>query len=102
PRRRVARHARLGRALPDGWPPGVSQLYFSAVGLYGMSDRESAGDLLRKKAMLLLRREQELYLLRRSRQRTDAWLYAFHRLSADPASPNAVSDEWAEVMIREL
>ncbi len=45
------------------------------------TDREAASDLLKSKAMLLLRRERELLEFRMERDRVAAWLDVFHSLS---------------------
>jgi signal transduction histidine kinase len=61
-------------------------------------------ELLKAKAILLLQRESELFTLGLARDRTSAWLRAFHGLSkaveSDVAAP--VCDEWALLMIHEL
>lgn len=65
---------------------------------------EGSDELLRKKAMLLLRRERELFELRYERSRTEVWLGVFHRLSQDlnAAPPASLMDRWVSAMVDDL
>jgi signal transduction histidine kinase len=58
-------------------------------------------DLLKQKAKLLLKREQEAELLHRARDRTAAWVGAFHRVMSRP-STGSLEEEWTRAMIEEL
>ena len=60
-------------------------------------------ELLKEKAVLLLRREQELYALSVVRERTSAWLRAFHGLSIEfDGSTRTLPDCWVRLLIDEL
>src|SRR4051812_40490432 len=60
--------------------------------------------MLRAKAMLLLRREKEVFELRLERTRNEAWLQAFHRISVDLRGKTAAAllDHWVAAMIEVL
>ncbi|HEY6179169.1 MAG TPA: hypothetical protein VIX73_32165 [Kofleriaceae bacterium] len=64
----------------------------------------SANELLKQKAMLLLRCEQELYTLGLARDRALAWLRAFHRLSVERAvdGGDALLRSWTLALVEEL
>ena len=70
------------------------------------SDRSASAllEMLRAKAMLLLRREKEVFELRLERTRTEAWLQAFHKISVDLRGKTtaALLDHWVAVMIDDL
>lgn len=59
---------------------------------------------LTSKALLLLRRERELFGMRVERTRIEHWLKLFQRLSLTPnlRTTTAVMEEWAELMVAEL
>ncbi|HMA91257.1 MAG TPA: ATP-binding protein [Polyangiaceae bacterium] len=59
---------------------------------------------LTSKAMLLLRRERELFGLRVERTRIEHWIKVFHGLALNPSlrTTTAVVQEWAELMVGEL
>lgn len=61
-------------------------------------------ELLRGKAMLLLRRERELYELRQERRRIEHWLTVFHKLSLDHQVEKTAPllGAWVGAMIGEL
>ena len=61
-------------------------------------------DLLRAKAMLLIRREREVYEYRQERSRVETWLKAFHWLSLNLGSTDRDSslDMWVDTMVGEL
>lgn len=61
-------------------------------------------DLLRAKAMLLIRREREVYEYRQERSRIETWLKAFHWLSLNLGSTDRESslDMWVDTMVGEL
>lgn len=61
-------------------------------------------EMLRAKAMLLLRRERDLYELQREWGRSEAWLGAFHRLSHDlrTATFGALLDAWTSLIVDTL
>lgn len=60
--------------------------------------------MLRAKAMLLLRREREVYELRHERSRIEVWLRALHDLSLDlqATTPEPLLEKWVRVMVSEL
>lgn len=61
-------------------------------------------DLLTAKAMLLLRRERELFALRLERTRIELWIRVFHKLSLalNVKTPASLLDHWTELMVGEL
>src|SRR5690606_33723834 len=61
-------------------------------------------EMLRAKAMLLLRREREVYELRQERSRIEVWLRALHDLSLDlqATTPQPLFEKWVRVMVSEL
>lgn len=61
-------------------------------------------EMLRAKAMLLLRREREVYELRHERSRIEVWLRALHDLSLDlqATTPQPLLEKWVRVMVSEL
>lgn len=61
-------------------------------------------DLLRAKAMLLIRREREVYEYRQERSRIETWLKAFHWLSLNLGSTDrdCSLDAWVDTMVGEL
>lgn len=61
-------------------------------------------EMLRAKAMLLLRRERDLYELQRERGRSEAWLGAFHRLSHDlrTTTSQALLEAWTSLIVDAL
>src|SRR5690606_9711919 len=61
-------------------------------------------EMLRAKAMLLLRREREVYELRHERSRIEVWLRALHDLSLDlrATTPRPLLEKWVRVMVSEL
>jgi signal transduction histidine kinase len=64
---------------------------------------DSPDEVLKRKAMLLLRREQELLVMRRERERADAWLRLFHSLSVGARRDrDDVAADWAMWIIRDL
>src|SRR6266545_1765499 len=67
-------------------------------------DPSQAAEVLKKKAMLLLRREQELHVLRTERARSETWLHLFHRLSLDLGTSDAIElmKKWAMMLIGQL
>lgn len=58
-------------------------------------------DLLRNKAVLLLRREGEVFQLRQERSRIELWLKVFHELSLDlrARKPAGLLNDWALAMV---
>src|SRR3954470_15973921 len=60
--------------------------------------------MLRAKAMLLLRREKEVFELRSERTRNEAWLQAFHKISVDLRGQTAATllDHWVAAMIEDI
>jgi signal transduction histidine kinase len=60
--------------------------------------------MLRAKAVLLLRREREIYELQLERGRSEAWLAAFQRLSYQfrNATDNELLDVWTALLVHEL
>jgi two-component system NtrC family sensor kinase len=66
-----------------------------------MPDRS---DILRSKAMLVLRLEREVYTLRQARARTETWLRAFQDLSEDlrPGHGGMLLDRWVSAMVNRL
>jgi signal transduction histidine kinase/ActR/RegA family two-component response regulator len=69
-----------------------------------MPSDTGALSLLTAKAMLLLRREHELYALRLERERIELWNKVFHRLSPDleHETPRSLIREWTNLMVAEL
>jgi signal transduction histidine kinase len=69
-----------------------------------MPDETRLLELLKSKAMLLLRRERELARLRREHDRTGAWFRAFQTLSSEvPAEQGATIPEgWTDRLAGEL
>jgi signal transduction histidine kinase len=70
-----------------------------------MSVRADLLDMLRAKAMLLVRRERDLYLLAATHARTLEWYRtAYHFSEALSLVPDARSalDEWAHILVRRL
>jgi two-component system, NtrC family, sensor kinase len=61
-------------------------------------------ETLRAKAMLLLRREKELFELRLDRSRTEAWLGVFHKTSLDLTGKTELGlfEEWTRAMVDDL
>src|SRR5688572_6683818 len=61
-------------------------------------------ELLRAKAMLLIRREREVYEYRQERSRVETWLKAFHWLSLNLGSTDRdlSLDMWVDTMVGEL
>jgi signal transduction histidine kinase len=61
-------------------------------------------ELLRAKAMLLIRREREVYEYRQERSRIETWLKAFHWLSLNLGSTDRACsiDMWVDTMVGEL
>ncbi|HEY5958555.1 MAG TPA: ATP-binding protein [Polyangiaceae bacterium] len=61
-------------------------------------------EMLRAKAVLLLRREREIYDLQRERGRFEAWLAAFHRLSHDlrTTTEQELLDVWSTLLVHQL
>ena len=61
-------------------------------------------ELLKAKAMLLLKREQELYLLGVVRARTAGWLRAFNGLTLelDAGSDDELAERWGRALVAEL
>jgi signal transduction histidine kinase/CheY-like chemotaxis protein len=58
---------------------------------------------LKQQAMLALSWEREVHTLRNARDRTSAWLRAFHRLSLDAVlSVESTLATWAELLVRGL
>src|SRR4051812_5556529 len=58
---------------------------------------------LKQQAMLALAWERDVHALRNARDRTSAWLRAFHRLSLDAAlSVESTLATWAELLVRGL
>jgi len=66
-----------------------------------MSD---TNELLRKNAMLLIRREREVYEYRQERSRTELWLKAFHELSRKlgACDRTRLIDQWVQALVGEL
>lgn len=64
----------------------------------------NSNDLLREKAMLLIRREREVYEYRQERSRIETWLKAFHWLSLNLGSTDQSRsiDMWVDTMVGEL
>ena len=60
--------------------------------------------MLQAKAMLLLRREKEVFELRLDRSRNRAWLNVFHKASIDlrGKTSDALFDVWAAAMVDDL
>jgi signal transduction histidine kinase/ActR/RegA family two-component response regulator len=69
-----------------------------------MSSDTGALSLLTAKAMLLLRREHELYALRLERERIELWNKVFHKLSPDleHETPGSLVQKWTRLMVGEL
>ena len=61
-------------------------------------------DVLRRKAMLLLRREREVFELRQERRRTEVWLNAFQALSSNlsRAGGSSLLEQWVTAMVDDL
>lgn len=61
-------------------------------------------DLLRRKAMLLLRREREVFELRQERRRTEVWLNVFQALSSNlsRAGEDSLLEQWVTAMVDDL
>src|SRR5258706_5476871 len=58
---------------------------------------------LKQQAMLALSWERDVHALRNARDRTSAWLRAFHRLSLDAVlSVESTLATWAELLVRGL
>ncbi len=64
----------------------------------------NAAELLRAKAMLLIRREREVHEYRQERTRIQAWLRVFHWVSLNMGAPDTSSllEEWVRSMVGEL
>ncbi|MCA8977222.1 MAG: hypothetical protein KDC98_21045, partial [Planctomycetes bacterium] len=70
-----------------------------------MPDSDGALAVLKQKALLLLRREQDLHLMRMARDRTRAWLGAFDDLPTDVGGASNDGDlyvRWANSMVGRL
>jgi two-component system, NtrC family, sensor kinase len=63
--------------------------------------RLDPNEMLRAKAMLLLRRERDVYELQRERARSEAWLAAFDELSRELGSTTiaALFDTWTSLLV---
>jgi len=61
-------------------------------------------EVLRRKAMLLLRREREVFELRQERRRTEVWLNVFQALSSNlrSAGEHSLLERWVTAMVDEL
>ncbi|MDQ2643777.1 MAG: ATP-binding protein [Myxococcota bacterium] len=61
-------------------------------------------DVLRRKAILLLRREREVFELRQERRRTEVWLNVFQALSSNlsRAGESSLLEQWVTAMVDEL
>jgi signal transduction histidine kinase len=60
-------------------------------------------EILRKQAMVLQQRERERFALRAARERSDAWLRGFHRLSEVGMGPGVEPiREWAHLLVDAL
>ena len=61
-------------------------------------------DVLRRKAMLLLRREREVFELRQQRRRTEVWLNVFQTLSSNLSRAGEASllEQWVTAMVDDL
>jgi two-component system NtrC family sensor kinase len=61
-------------------------------------------DVLRRKAMLLLRREREVFELRQERRRTEVWLNVFQALSSNlsRAGGGSLLEQWVTAMVDDL
>ncbi len=66
-------------------------------------DPAEVADILRKKAMLLLHREQELFQFRQERQRISTWLEVFHSMALLPSwEGGALARRWAALLVERL
>jgi len=63
-----------------------------------------SAELFRSKALLLLRREREVYQLRQERSRAEVWLDIFHSLSLGlhSADVRPILDHWVQAMVYQL
>ena len=61
-------------------------------------------EMLRAKAMLLLRREKEVFELRHEQARIEAWLTVFHRIAVDlrGKTAGALLETWVAAMLERL